>query len=298
MGSIQETEQAVADALIAAIEAGESTGKWEMPWAADAGVPINPTTGRPYAGGFNYFVLACGGMQFGDNRWAGRSQWFKSKNPVKKDQTPTGIFFPRFSCAACGAKVGWGKKCSRGHSVVKASEKKFSGWGSSEVFNNQQTHNPLPQAETKDIDPTVGFESAAAIVAKMGATLNHGGGRAFYRPSDDSIQLPEAGSFKTVADYWATNMHEHAHWTGAASRCDREGITAFTSFGTEEYAYEELVAEMASAFVCSHIGVERPGLMDNHVAYLASWKQKLTEDPGAIRRAANEAGKAMRFLLG
>jgi antirestriction protein ArdC len=297
MGSIQETEQVVAEALIAAIDAGTASGKYEMPWAADAGVPINATTGRPYAGGFNYFVLACCGMSHGDNRWAGRSQWYKSKNPVRKDQTPVGIFFPRFTCANCGSRVGWGKTCPKGHSVVKAAEKKFSGWGSATVFNNQQTKNPLPRAEVKDVDPTVGYEAAAKIVENMGATVNHGGGRAFYRPSDDSIQLPEAGSFKTTADYWAVSMHEHAHWTGAKSRLARPGITAFTSFGTEDYAYEELVAEMASAFVCSHIGVKREGLMDNHAAYLASWKRKLTDDPGAVRRAANEAGKAMRYLL-
>lgn len=295
--TLEETEARVAEAIIAAIDAGEETGKWEMPWSADAGVPVNPTTGAAYAGGFNYFVLACAGMSYGDNRWAGASQWFKNKNAVKKGEEGTGIFFPRFSCAKCGGKVGWGKTCPRGHSVVKDSEKRFAGWGASTVFNNQQTSNPLPKSEVKDVDPNIGFEAAASIVKNMGAVVVHGGPRASYSPKLDMISLPEAGSFKTTADYWATNLHEHAHWTGAKNRLDRPGITGFIGFGTEVYAYEELIAEMASAFVCSHIGVERPGLMENHIAYLATWKRKLMDDPSAVRRAANEAGKAMRYLL-
>jgi antirestriction protein ArdC len=297
VGSIQETEQATADALIAAIENAEAGGKWVMPWDAAEGVPVNPTTQRPYAGGFNYFVLMMGGLRHGDNRWAGASQWKKAKNYVREGEKGTGIFFPRFKCAKCGGNVGWGPKCRNGHSVVKAAEKQFSGWGSSQVFNNQQTERPLPRAEREDVDPTVGHEAAAAIVAKMDADLRHGGGRAFYSVREDFIMVPEAGQFKTVADYWATVMHEHAHWTGAQSRLSRDGIVKFTSFGTEDYAYEELVAEMGSAFVCKHIGVEREGLFDNHVAYLASWKKKLREDPGAVRRAAQEAGKVMRYLL-
>ena len=297
MGSIKETEIAVAEALIAAIESAEDGKKWVMPWDAATGIPTNPTTQRPYAGGFNYFVLMMGGLQYGDSRWAGASQWFKAKNPVKKGEKGTGIFFPRFNCAKCSVGIGWGKKCRNGHAVVKSADKKFSGWGSSVVFNNQQTSSPLPSSERKDVDPSVGFEAAAKIVEKMGSDLRHGGARAFYDVKSDFIMVPEAGDFKTVADYWAVVMHEHAHWTGAKSRLDREGIVKFTSFGTEEYAYEELIAEIGSAFVCSHIGVEREGLFDNHVAYLASWKKKLREDPGAVRRAANEAGKVMRFLL-
>lgn len=296
-GTIQETEVEIAEALIRAIEDAEASGKWVMPWDASTGVPSNPTTGRVYAGGFNYFVLMMTGLAYGDTRWAGASQWKKEKNLVRKGEKGTGIYFPRFKCAKCGGNVGWGKTCRNGHPVVKAADKKFSGWGSSYVFNNQQTSNPLPSAEVKDVDPSVGFESAAAIVEKMGSDLRHGGARAFYDIKADYIQLPDAGAFSTVADYWATVMHEHAHWTGAKSRLDRDGIVNFTSFGTEEYAYEELVAEMGSAFVCSHIGVQREGLFDNHVAYLASWKKKLREDPGAVRRAANEAGAVMRYLL-
>jgi antirestriction protein ArdC len=295
--TLEETEAETAQAFIDAIDDAEKSGKWKMSWDSADGAPTNATTNRAYSGGFNYFVLMLAGMTHGDSRWAGAGQWKKARNYVRKGEKGVGIFFPRFKCATCGVGVGRGQKCRNGHSIIAKANKNFSGWGSSYVFNNQQTENPLPSREVRDVDPTVGFEAAAKIVANMKSDVRHGGARAFYSVKQDFIQLPEAGVFNTTADYWAINLHEHAHWSGAKNRLNRDGIVKFTSFGTEEYAYEELVAEMGSAFVCTHIGVEREGLFDNHVAYLKSWKKKLTEDPGAIRRAANEAGAVMRYLL-
>jgi antirestriction protein ArdC len=115
-------------------------------------------------------------------------------------------------------------------------------------------------------------------------------------PSTDYIGLPEAGAFATVADYWSTSLHEHAHWTGHASRLNRVGITRPDGYSREVYAYEELVAEISASFLCKHAGVDRPGLDDQHIAYLASWRKALTDDPSIIRKAVGEAGKVLRYL--
>ena len=297
MADIRETEKAMADAIINALDEGESGDKWVMPWDRSGGFPVNPTTGKSYGGSFNGFVLMMMAGQYGgDQRWAGYSQWKKAGNVVKRGESGTPIYFPRFKCGTCGTSIGWSPKCRNGHGVKKASEKKWSGWGESRVFNNQQTTSPLETVEVKDVDPEEGFEKASNIIKAMESDLQHGGGRAFYRPGDDTIHVPEPGKFSTVADYWATVMHEHAHWTGHASRLDREGITNFAGFGSESYAFEELCAEIGAAFVCKHIGVERDGLFDNHIAYISSWKKRLKDDPSAIRKAIGEAGKIMRFL--
>jgi len=294
---MKKTEEAMTKAFIDAFEAGAKTGKYDMPWDASGDFPTNATTGKTYGGSFNGVWLMLESARWGDNRWAGASQWKKAGNMVRKDERGTSIFFPRFKCAHCGTPVGFAKKCRNGHELKTASDKAWSGWGTSYVFNNQQTRNPLESVEVKDVDPAVGFEKAAELVQKLGADLSHGGGRAFYRPSEDKIVLPEAGKFKSVADYWAVCLHEHAHWTGAASRLNRPGITDFSGFGSESYAFEELIAEIGSAFVCKHLGIERPGLFDNHVAYVASWKKRLAEDPSAISKALKEAGKVMRYLV-
>ncbi len=68
----------------------------------------------------------------------------------------------------------------------------------------------------------------------------------------DAIHLPWPENFKTMGDYYSTALHEHTHWTGHESRLNRPIVNRF---GSEEYAEEELVAELGSAFLCSHLGV-------------------------------------------
>ena len=292
---IQATCETVAAALIEELDAGVCP--WAKPWTGGGVCPENPITGRTYGGVFNPLVLMLAGSTYGDSRWAGASQWFKSRNPVRKGQKGTGIFFPRFKCSACHVTVGYGKRCKKGHPIVKASDKYFAGFGSSVVFNNQQTKTPLASPDVVAVDPEVGFARASSLIKGLDADIRHGGGRAFYNIRQDFIGCPNPGQFNTVADYWATMLHEHAHWSGAESRLNRSGITDFSFFGSAEYAYEELVAELGSAFLCHHIGVERDGLLGNHAAYIASWKKRLQEDPMVIRKAATEAGRVMRFLL-
>ncbi len=274
-------------------------GRWEMPWHRGNFMPINATTNRAYTGVMNPLLLGIKALEFGgDNRWAGFGQWRDSKNPVRKGQTGTPILFAKQACAECGAYVFYNqKKCKRGHALDKREAVRFVGWGSSKVFNNQQTVTPLATIEIPDVDASVGFEKAASLITNLDADLRHGGGRAYYSPREDYIGMPEAGSFHTVADYWATNLHEHAHWTGHASRVGRKGITRPSGYSNADYAFEELVAELTSAFMCHHLGIRREGLIDNHAKYLASWKQRLTEEPEALQRAASQAGTAMRFLL-
>ena len=298
---LNQTCERVTALIIESIEAAEAAGtQWKPSWNRGSFFPVNATTERAYGGIFNPLCLALiAEANFdGDNRWAGFGQWKKSGNPVKRGQTGTPIWFPKMACADCGTPVQpWLKKCRNGHNLMRKGATSFVGWGSAQVFNNQQTRSPLAAVEVKDVDPSVGFERMAAIVGNLGADLRHGGGRAFYRPSEDFIQMPEAGTFNTPQDYWATSIHEHAHWTGHADRLNRKGITESNGFRGEDYAFEELVAELTAAFVCQHVGVERDGLIEHHASYLAAWKKRLTEEPEALRKAASLAGASMRYIL-
>ena len=295
---ISEADARNAEAIIRSIKAAQASGaRWVNPVDVTAGFPSNPTTGRIYGGSYNALILLVMSAQYGDSRWAGFGQWRKKGNTPRKGETGTAIFFPKFACAACSKPIGFAKKCNGcGADIVKSSDKKMIGFGQSVVFNNQQGISPMPTVERGDVDPTEGFEAAAAIVEKAGADVRHGGGRCFYSPREDYVGMAPAASFATTADYWSTMLHEHAHWTGHASRLNRTGITNFAGFGSESYAYEELVAEISASFLCKHAGVDRPGLDDNHAAYLASWVRALEDDPSIIRRACGEAAKVLRYL--
>jgi len=297
-GTFEETDHRIAEQLIASMDDAIARGvKWVAGWDRTSGFPVNPTTGRTYGGSYNGVILLMAAAQWGDSRFAGYGQWKKKGNKVKAGEKGIAIFFPKFKCSGCNHAVGYAKKCkSCGADLTKRGAKRMAGFGHSTVFNNQQGENPMPTAEGSGANPAEGYEAAAAIIAKAGADVRHGGNRAAYSPTGDYITLPEPSAFTDSAAYWSTSMHEHAHWTGAASRLNRPGITNFSGFGSESYAYEELVAEISASFLCKHAGVKREGLDDQHAAYLASWRKSLSNDPAIIRKAVGEAGKVLRYL--
>ena len=127
----------------------------------------------------------------------------------------------------------------------------------------------------------------------IGARFEHGGFKAFYRPSDDVIQLPVLAAFTSVESYVAVKAHELIHWTGHPSRCARE---FGQRFGDQAYALEELVAEIGSAFLCARLGVT-PMVMMDHAQYLAVWLKLLKSDQRAIFTAATHAQRAVDYLF-
>jgi len=297
--SISNDIQAIVDTLIARMEAGDLP--WHRPWASMGGVlPVNANTQREYTGVFNPLILMMASTAYGgDNRWSGFGQWAKSGNHVRKGEHGVSIYFPNFVCAQCGAEAPpWLKVCRNKHNLTLAGARSVRGFQSCTVFNNQQTVAPLPSVEVPQLDPSVGYAHTAEVVKSCGAKVNHGGNRAFYSPSEDSITLPPAGAFKDASLYWATSLHEHMHWTGHASRLNREGVAKMGGFfGSNVYAFEELVAEMGSAFLCMKLGVKHDSLLDNHAAYLQAWIKGLKDDPKALMKAASLASKGMNFIL-
>ncbi|MGL4285021.1 MAG: zincin-like metallopeptidase domain-containing protein, partial [Phreatobacter sp.] len=132
---------------------------------------------------------------------------------------------------------------------------------------------------------------AEAVIAASGIDFRVGGNRAFYVPAHDYVQVPPQPAFFEQINYYRTCLHELTHATGHASRLARN-LT--TGFGTKDYAREELVAEMGSAFLCAALGIV-PTV--RHADYLGSWLDVLREDNRAIFRAASAATKAADWLL-
>ncbi len=118
-----------------------------------------------------------------------------------------------------------------------------------------------------------------------------------YTGPIDRFYNYEFGKLEYRSLYWATSLHEHMHWTGHKDRLNREGITMSGFFGSNTYAFEELVAEMGAAFLCMRLGVKHDSLLDNHAAYLQNWVKGLKEDPKALMKAASLASKGMNYIL-
>lgn len=104
--------------------------------------------------------------------------------------------------------------------------------------------------------------------------------------------MPDRDRFESEVHLYSTLLHELSHWSGATHRLDRD---LSGRFGTECYAVEELVAELAASFLCADLGVAHDP-RDNTAAYLASWLAVLKNDKRAIITAAAKAQTVAEYL--
>lgn len=164
------------------------------------------------------------------------------------------------------------------------------------VFNAQQCENLPAQYDTPPpaqapITREFNRPELDATFARLGATIIEGGQRAFYRPSTDSIHMPDRALFPDMSRYYATLAHEATHWTGHESRLDRLP----TEITKENRAFEELVAEIGAAFLGAALDLPADHIED-HATYLDSWLRALKNDRKMIFRAAAQAQKAANFI--
>lgn len=272
------------------IDALETAGSWSRPWATlglDAAAPRN-LDGRPYRG-VNVLLLWGSAMTNGytSGIW-GTYKAYQSKGAqVRKGEHGTLVtLWKPFERKATAAEIADGKATKDGK-IKSLLLRHFT------VFAAEQVDGyTIPTAPT--VDPVARDAAADEFFAAIGADVRHGGDSAAYSPTLDYITMPVADAFVDGEHYYATLAHEHAHWTGHASRLGRD-MTG--RFGGESYAMEELVAELAAAFVGAHLGFHAQ-VRDDHAAYVKNWVRVLRSDTKAIFTAASAAQKAADYLVG
>lgn len=282
MSTFPDLYAAVTARIVAALEAG--TPPWIRPWTGvDCDpTPANATSQRPYRG-INVLLLNLQAMSCGyaSNRWLTFQQALGIGARVRKGEHGTPIVFFKLHEVEGKAEV------SEPNRRVVPLLRSFT------VFNVDQVDGlpPALAAPTPADAVWDPIDEAERLIGESGAVVRHGGSRAFYAPSDDAIQLPPRGAFRSASDYYATALHELTHWTGHPQRCNRplEGRHAISA-----YAFEELVAEMGSAFLCNHCRL--PGKLQ-HESYITNWLQALRNDKRLIFTAASQAQKAADYLL-
>ena len=158
----------------------------------------------------------------------------------------------------------------------------------------EQYYKPAPVPVTP---PAKRIAHADAFFANTGATIRHGGNKAYFAPALDLIHMPPFESFRDAESYTATLAHECVHWTAPAHRVNRD----LSRYGKDrsERAREELVAELGACFLSADLGV-MPELEPraDHASYLASWLQVLSNDKRFIFSAAAHAQRAVTYLHG
>jgi antirestriction protein ArdC len=266
--------QQVTDTIIKQLESGAAP--WVKQWQGSSSGSHNITSGKGY-NGINTIILGMSEAAAGykSSAWGTYKQWQALGAQVKKGTKGTTIIF---YSPVTGSKVTASGEEKTYHYVLK----------SYSVFNADQVDGyTAPVLPVKTFNSIVALESLAVA---SGADIKHGGDKAFYSPSQDFIQMPNKTDFKGEAAYYATLLHELTHWSGAASRLNRD---LSGRFGNEAYAAEELIAELSAAFLCASYQID--GDL-RHAGYIASWLRVLKNDNKAIFKAAALAQKAADYI--
>jgi antirestriction protein ArdC len=168
------------------------------------------------------------------------------------------------------------------------------------VFSVDQCENvPAPDAPKFTPTPFNPIEAAEGIVKgyKDGPVIEHTGSQAYYKPSIDTVRIPEPTRFEKNEDYYSTILHELSHSTGVKKRLNRGLDTDPRPFGSPDYGKEELVAEMSAAFLCGHAGIH-PAVIQNSAAYISGWLGLIKKDKKLVILAAGAAQKSADWILG
>jgi antirestriction protein ArdC len=165
------------------------------------------------------------------------------------------------------------------------------------VVNAEQTGLDLPNPKEQDLRDHTPIEAAQRIIdgCPNRPEISHHGDRAYYMPSADSITLPTPEQFESDEAYYGTAFHELVHATGHESRTGR--VKDWTLFGSDPYAKEELVAEIGSAILAGHSGIENESLHENTAAYIQNWIKRFKDDHTLLIGAGSKAQGAVDYIL-
>ena len=283
----------VTNAIIAQLEQGVSP--WSKPWSAKGGVGGFPAhlplrhNGQRYRG-INVLILWNAMMQRGYHqpRFMTYNQAVALGGNVRKGEKATKVVYS-------GAFQKEVEKNGETTEQRIPYMKNFSVFNVEQIDGLAEEYFIQPPVDASEQPVIKGPEEIAHVrdfFAAIGVKVNHGGDRAFFMPSQDRIQMPELKSFNDSVSYYATLAHEHIHWTGTKDRCERKFGARFAD---QDYAAEELVAELGAAFLCAELGLTLEPRAD-HAQYLANWLKVLKANNNAIFTAASMAQKACDFI--
>jgi len=278
--------QLIADKLLQLMEKG--TVPWRKPW--HVAPCCNAVTGHEYRG-MNPLLAQIDAMANGytTTLFAGFQQAKEKGWKLRKGSKATWL--------------RWGgtiRKEEEDALTGEVEEKFFTTVKWLQVFNLDCFDDETSNTKIVDVieryrgphNPDPRIEDAEWLISAQPVNIQHGGGKACYVPSSDQIRLPQFADFSSAELYYSTAIHELVHWTGHQSRLNRD---IQNRFGTKDYAFEEMVAELGASFICHEISMT-PAL-EHHASYLDGWMSVIRADNTAFFRATTLAQKAATLLL-
>lgn len=270
----------ITNRIISQLENGEIP--WHKPWSGIANGAYNRVSKKPYSL-LNQMLL------MHDGEYATYKQWSDLGGKVKKGEKSEIVVFWKILQVD---EVVDGKTVKKSIPLLKY----INVFHVSQVDGVEPKTTKLIEHEPIDEAEKIKSDYVTRENIKIKEIVSD---RAFYSPMKDFIQVPCKEQYKDAMEFYSTLFHEMIHSTGHKDRLGRLDCNVkFTSFGSEDYSKEELIAEIGSAFLMNHIGIETPKTFKNSAAYIQSWLKVLKNDNRFIVSASSKAEKAMKYILG
>ena len=295
----ESAREALAERFISLLEESKKSHRhWTQGWSGGIGSPYNGMTNQKYHG-INRLVLM---IAAAENGWEQNSYYsYKQANDmgysIKSGEKATRIEY----------WMAWDGKEKKSITIqemeqilkndANRKETEFTLFPKAYyVFNGSQIKGlEPPKVEKHDFDENELAEQVINVYCEnTGVGLRFGGNQAYYKPSEDYIQLPAKSSFHSPESYYSTALHEIVHST--AKRLNRP-LSSFSA-DHDSYAIEELRAEIASTFLCGDIGIKMSdSVIENHQAYVSSWLSQIKQDHSILFECIKSAEAAASYVL-
>ena len=282
--AVENIRQQITNQIVAAIEAG--TPPWRKGWSSPE-LHRNAKTGQAYKG-INQLLLSF--TPYSDGRWLTFKQAEVMGVKVKKGSKGQRIVKMVEVARDRAAADDEGEVLAQDRSTTLV----MKGYV---VFNAEQVEGmpEVPRSTTNKVEPVAAVDAVIEGMKGTGLTVQYGGGQPAYAPLTDTIRMPLPDRFISTQESAAAKLHELAHASGHQTRMNR--LNLYARFASEEYAREELRAELTSALLGAQFGVPMAATMvESHASYLSSWLSVLKRDKNEIFRAAAEAQKIADYL--
>lgn len=292
MSSIPKTRDDLIKMYIESLEEGNIP--WEKMWATS--LPENGISGIKYKGINNlYLSFIAQKRGYKDNRWITYNQMVKKKWQFIKPAKGQGI-----------SVEWWAMKEKKTNKVIPfdeyrkiiennpEKEKEYRMSRMNYIVYNGDLIDGLSNNKEEPKTEIISNDYIKNIINNLGVGYKEEGESAYYNPKDDIVVLPPSNTFKTDNSYYATQLHELAHATGHENRLSRN---MKGHFGTQEYAKEELRAEISSSFLMQKFHLEEDERhLNNHKSYVQNWIEILKNNPKELFDAISDSNKIVDYL--
>ena len=251
-------------------EAMQDELTWRKTWQSQSGLHQNWISKRPYSGTNQMTtMISAWKNDYKNPYWVTYKQAQDLGGNVKGQTATPAIFY--------------------GTGEDKDNEKTYKFAKLYNLFNLEQINIEVPPIQVRQTKLERPYEMADALQVKVDSDSSH---NPCYSPVTDKIKMPMPGQFESDDSHQSTFYHECIHSTGHSKRLDRE-LTGM--FGSEDYAKEELVAELGSVFLCAELGVQYN--IEQHASYIQSWQKAIESDANYLLTASSAAQKAAEYCM-